>query len=192
MSILEEKKALRKKLRAERVDFSHNAEYRKGASVQIAEKLFQTDEYQNCSTILTFISTEIEVDTSRILERAFADGKIVAAPRCISEKNEMDFYVISSLEDLEHGAYGILEPKQTCAAADISAGALCIVPGLAFDLRGQRIGFGRGYYDRFLSGFKGVSCGVCFDEFLLENIPCENVDLPVDILFTQSKTLRFK
>ena len=82
--------------------------------------------------------------------------------------------------------------KLHCAAADISAGALCIVPGLAFDLRGQRIGFGRGYYDRFLSVFKGVSCGVCFDEFLLENIPCENVDLPVDILFTQSNTLRFK
>ena len=104
MSILDEKKALRKKLRAERTDFSHNAEYLKSASAQIAEKLFQTYEYQNCSTILTFISTEIEVDTSRILERAFADGKTVAAPWCISEKNEMDFYVISSLEDLEHGA----------------------------------------------------------------------------------------
>jgi 5-formyltetrahydrofolate cyclo-ligase len=102
----------------------------------------------------------------------------------------MRFYVFSSLDELETGAYNIPEPNAECPEITETDNALCIVPGLAFVKSGHRIGFGRGYYDRFLSGFKGISCGVCFDEFILESIPCEPTDIPVELLITQSGKIK--
>lgn len=183
-----DKKELRRKLIQERCTFPNDL--RLELSENIAERLIRSDEYTKCDTVLVFISTRIEVDTSPILTTALTDGKIVGAPRCESKENLMDFYRINSRGDLESGAFDILEPKQGCPMIESFSKAICIVPGLAYDINGHRIGFGRGYYDRFLSKFDGISCGVCFDEFIVGDIPVEPTDIPVNMLVTQSKTIR--
>lgn len=183
-----DKKALRRLLIQKRHAFP--IDLRSELSKKIADRLLVSDEYTECDTVLVFISTQIEVDTSPILAAALADGKIIGAPRCESGENVMDFFRIGCMGDLELGAFNILEPKQSCSKIESFSTAICIVPGLAYDVSGHRIGFGRGYYDRFLSNFDGVSCGICFDEFTVDNIPVEPTDIPVNMLVTQTKTIR--
>lgn len=185
-----DKKEVRRRLRTERRAYPN--ELRIDNSEKIACNLFETDEYKNCCEVLVYISSRIEVDTSFIVERAFADGKRVLAPRCDSdcEVNHMVFCVISSLDDLESGAFKLLEPKAHCPVVTEFENALCVVPALSFDKHGQRMGFGRGYYDRFLCGFNGVSFGLCFDEFITECLPTEETDIPVNMIVTQSGVIR--
>lgn len=183
-----DKNALRRRLRQERRAFPN--ELRLELSKKIAERLLRSDEYAECDAVLVFISNRIEVDTAPIILAALEDGKTVGAPRCESGENLMDFYRISGIGDLESGAFDILEPKQGCSPIESFSKAMCIVPGLAYDTNGHRIGFGRGYYDRFLSRFDGISCGICFDEFIVDDIPVEPTDIPVNMLVTQSKIIR--
>ena len=119
---------------------------------RIRRHLFDLPEYHEESTVFVYISKSIEVDTFSIVKRALADGKQVASPRCVPGTYEMEFYYIRSLDDLEKGTFGVLEPKhQQCKlVTDLSHG-FCIVPGLCFDAKGYRLGYGKGYYDRFLS-----------------------------------------
>ena len=157
-------------------------------SQSIAEQLFGLDDYKKSETILCFVSTRIEVDTSPILTRAFADGKKVAAPRCRTDSNQMDFYYINSRDDLEPAAYNLLEPVQHCEKAESFSRAICIVPGLAYNTDGHRLGFGKGYYDRFLKGFDGVTCGLIFDENIRDDLPVEPDDVPVMVVVSETQT----
>ena len=156
----------------------------------IAEKLFDLDEYKNRDTLLAFVSKGIEVDTSAIIAKAFSDGKTVAVPRCDSESNTMTFYVIKSRGDLESGYFGLLEPKTDCQRLDSFEGSICLVPGLCYDANGYRVGFGKGFYDRFLNDYTGVSVGVCYSECIAEKLPKDEFDRPVDILITDNRIYR--
>lgn len=156
---------------------------------KIAENLFALDEYKSCKTLLAFVSKDIEVDTERIITQAFSDGKAVAVPRCISDKI-MKFYIIESYSDLESGYFGLLEPKKSCPELKDFNNSICLVPGLAYDKHGYRVGFGKGYYDRFLGEYKGVSVGVCYSNFIDEQLPKDEFDRPVDILITDNRIFR--
>lgn len=182
------KQELRKKLMQMRREYSFDK--RGEFSRQIAENLLKSEIYSAAETLLCFVSTPIETDTKYIITRAFEDGKKVAVPRCRRGSFEMDFYYITSYNCLECGAYGISEPKEDCIKCENYAGALCVTPGLAYDKRGNRMGFGRGYYDRFLKDFPGSSCGIIYDDFLLEEIPTEKTDIPVRYIITQSKIIQ--
>lgn len=162
---------------------------KKERSQSIAEQVFALDDYKRCDTLLCFVSTQIEVDTSAIIERAFADGKKVAAPRCEDKNGHMNFYYIESTDDLETAAFGIFEPKKHCRKAGRFERALCVVPALTFTETGYRLGFGKGYYDRFLSGFSGVSCGVIFDSDLTDELPTDRFDCPVMIVACETRTI---
>ena len=107
------------------------------------------------------------------------------APRC--KGKEMRFFRIADFSELKAGAFGIPEPTGSEEPDNFSA-SLCIVPALSFDENGYRMGYGGGYYDRFLRGYDGISVGICYDDFLGE-IPREEHDLPVDILVTETKIL---
>ncbi len=161
----------------------------KERSESIAERVIALDEYKRCDTLMCFVSTPIEVDTKRLFEAAFSDGKMVAAPRCENTSGLMDFFYIDSLDDLEAGHFGILEPKLSCERVVSTVRALCIVPGLAFDRLGFRLGFGRGFYDRYLSRFSGVSCGVIFDDNIRDDIPKDQFDRAVMAVVSESETL---
>lgn len=153
---------------------------------KIGMRLASLKEYRAAPVIYTYVSKPLEVDTLRLIEKAVADGKRVAVPRCLQETLEMEFLEISSSADLEPGCYGVLEPVAgKCRQAVECAGALCIVPGLSFDSQGYRLGYGKGYYDRFLAGFKGVTVGLCYSGCTRWNLPHGYYDRPVDILITE-------
>lgn len=184
-----DKKLLRQQLRIQRRAYPNDK--RLAASTNIAKKLFESDEYKNSDAVLVFISTRIEVDTSLIIQRVLKDKKTLAAPKCNTSDTSMVFNVIHSSEDLEYGAYDIMEPKSYCETVIPTEKSLCIVPGLAYDINGQRIGFGRGYYDRFLEKFVGISCGVCFEEFIFNEILAEPTDVPINMLVSQNRIRYF-
>jgi 5-formyltetrahydrofolate cyclo-ligase len=184
------KQELRQRLRRERRAFPN--ELRLEFSEEIAKRLLASRQYRECEVLLVFVSTRVEVETDLIIRTALADGKTVGTPKCESVGNIMHFYRINGMDDLESGAFGISEPKLSCPKIEDFSQALCILPGLAFSQDGHRIGFGRGFYDRFLSGYSGSTCGICFDEFLLEEIPTEDCDIAADMIVTQSKTVSVK
>lgn len=184
VSNLRQKKAeLRAKHKKLRQSFA--PEKKREADERIARRFLSLKEYKNCSTLLGFVPKDIEVNTYPILEAALSDGKTLAVPRCDTEKTEMEFFEITSFDDLEKGCYGLLEPKKSCEKNEVFSRALCLVPALAFDRGGFRIGFGKGYYDRFLAGFGGVSVGVCYSRCVEPELPRGGYDRPIDIVVTE-------
>lgn len=152
---------------------------------QIAGRVAALWQYKRCRQLLTYVSTPIEVDTLEIIRRALADGKRVAVPRCVPGTRDMEFYWINGVEELEPGTFGVLEPRPDPKrkVTDFSNG-LCLVPALCYDWRGYRLGYGKGYYDRFLAGFGGHMIGVCYSDCIRRKLPHGRFDRPVELLVT--------
>ena len=155
-------------------------------SETIHTNLFQSSAWKQARTIGVTISRFPEVDTYKIIQKAWAEGKTVAAPRCVHKERLLQFYKIHSFEDVESSYYGLLEPLVSLAAVRPKEIDLLIVPGLGYDKKGYRIGFGGGYYDRFLAHFKGDTVSLFFSEQLLSSIPIENWDQPVNCLIGEA------
>ena len=152
---------------------------------EIESRVIAHKSFIYADAVFTYVSTEKEVDTLGLIHAAWAVGKTVAVPKCDRESNVMIFYVIKSMDDLKPGYFGILEPdEKKCEPAQSTANSLCIVPGLCFDAEGYRIGYGKGYYDRFLSGYKGLKVGICYSDCIKWALPRGKYDRPVDILIT--------
>jgi 5-formyltetrahydrofolate cyclo-ligase len=149
-------------------------------------RLLALREYARNDTIFTYVSKPIEVDTLSLISAALANHKRVAVPRCVPDTYDMEFYYINSMEDLAKGTFGVLEPiiEKCTMVTDYSQG-LCVVPGLAFDAQGYRLGYGKGYYDRFLSEFNGTTVGICYTACVQWNLPHGYYDKPVDLLITE-------
>lgn len=159
---------------------------------EIQSRFLTLRQYAKCDTVFTYVSKDLEVDTYAIIRAAWANGKKVAVPRCI-EDCKMDFYYIESMEDLEEGAFGVKEPVESrCRkVSDLSRG-LCIVPGLSFDAEGYRLGYGKGYYDRFLSKFGGETVGLCYSNCIKWKLPHGKYDRAVDVIVTDRYIRRTK
>ena len=184
INVREKKQALRAKYKKLRQNCP--PEVKRRLDEKLTESFLSLNEYKSCETLFTFVSSPIECDTRKIIERALADGKKAAVPKCVSRFGNMRFYYINSLDDLAGGMYGILEPDESrCKPADSYENALCIVPGLCFDYRHYRVGFGKGYYDRFLEQFSGVSVGICYSKYIESEIPRGAFDRNTDILVTE-------
>ncbi len=157
---------------------------------KITAKLLNMWQYRDAEIVFTYVSTDIEVDTREIIKRALLDGKTVAVPKCVDGTRLMDFYVIKSFSDLESGAFGVLEPiSDKCEKITDFSKGLCIVPALAFDRAGYRLGYGKGYYDRFLSNFCGETLGLCYNACTQETLPHGKYDKRVDKIITQSNII---
>lgn len=191
VDIREIKKGLRAESKAYRFGLRFTDKVKKDEA--IFNQIIGLPEYQKAKMILTFISTPIEIATFRLVEDALQKGKMVVAPRCQSEQIAMDFYRITGMADLEPASFSVLEPKTDCCEK-ITAfpDSICIVPGLLFDQEGFRLGYGKGYYDRFLSGYHGVTVGICYDACMREILPRGRFDRSVDILVTETDTVRMK
>lgn len=165
---------------------------RGAADRAIFSRVVAADEYKSCTKLLAYVSAPIEVDTSLIIAHAFGAGKEVYAPRCVEGTRLMEFCRIRSFDDLESGYFGILEPKDGCERlAGFDAKTVCIVPALAYDSQGYRLGYGKGFYDTFLSGFIGVKLGICYDSCTVSSVFRDSFDVPVDILITDKQNLIF-
>lgn len=147
-------------------------------------------QYKAAKTLLCYVSSAIEVDTRAILQHALQAGKTVAVPRCIPGTTEMEFHMITSLSVLSPGAYGILEPPQDTPLCTALSDALCVVPALCFDKHGYRVGYGKGYYDRFLARFSGETLGLIYEEDFVAAVPRDAFDRRVSCLVTPQRTLR--
>ena len=153
--------------------------------VEIQCRFLTLRQYSECDTLFTYVSKEIEVDTYSLIKAALANGKRVAVPRCINDTREMEFYYIQSLEDLEVGSFGVMEPiTDRCELVTDFSKGLCIVPGLSFDAEGFRLGYGKGYYDRFLTKFGGETVGLCYSNCIKWKLPHGYYDRPVDLIVT--------
>lgn len=186
---------LKQKLRAESKLYRNELSSNEKAELdsKISDRLFNTWQYKGYEVLLTYVSTEIEVDTREIISRALADGKRVAVPRCIENTRLMDFYFIKDFDDLESGYMGVLEPiPEKCEKMTDFSKGLCIVPALMFDLYGYRLGYGKGYYDRFLSNFCGETLGLCYNRCVREKLPHGKFDKCVERIITQSRIITVK
>ena len=184
-----EKNALRKLFKEKAVLLENKNEL----SERIALRLSGLCEYRNCSSVFAYFPLSWEVSTIPIIERAIKDGKRVALPRCNEKGNEMRFYYFSGFDELENGRFkGIFEPKKTLEEAVADESTLCLVPALAFGENGSRLGKGMGFYDRFLSSFKGKTAGLCFESCLAVSLPETELDRRVQLIITENKTLFIK
>jgi 5-formyltetrahydrofolate cyclo-ligase len=103
----------------------------------------------------------------------------------------MEFYRIQSTDDLSVGSYGILEPDGSSEMYSGGALSLCVVPALSYDFSGYRLGFGKGYYDRFLADFDGEKVGLCYESCLIRSLPHDDFDICADWLVTENKFITF-
>lgn len=151
--------------------------------------LMNCEAYKNADAVFTYYSVGDEVDTVNIITKALADGKKVALPKCTDKNGMMKFYFIESIEgSLVDGMFSIREPDvSVCNEADYFENSICLVPGIAFDVKGTRLGLGGGYYDRFLSNFKGKKIGLCYEACLCDELPSENHDIKVEMIITDKK-----
>ena len=149
----------------------------------LANQLFSTEEWKKTTTIGITIANAHEIYTIPIIEQALEEGKRVAVPRCIPSEKRMDFRYIEHLNQLEKAYYDLLEPivNETKAASPEEIDYM-VVPGVAFDERGYRIGYGGGYYDRYLQDYKGATVSLLFSNQLLKQLPVDEYDVPVDSL----------
>ena len=179
-----DKKALRKECAAVRAAIPP-AEKRE-ADGAICRAIRASSLYAGANTLLLYAAIGSEIDLFPLFDAAMRDGKRVAFPRCDkTEKGKMNFYLVRDPADLLPGMYGVREPKEDCPLLTDGGTALCLLPGYAFTPDGFRLGYGGGYYDRFLASFAGISAGVCYDRLILPSLPCEPTDRRAAHLFTE-------
>lgn len=157
---------------------------------RIKEQILESDMYIHAKSILIYASCNGEADTYGIMGHAIASGKTVAVPRVIS-KGVMEFVEINAVEDLEPGFKGIPEPNKSCT--QVVCCGLMIMPGVCFDLQGNRIGYGGGYYDRYLQEHETEvrTCAIGFAFQMFEALPAEVHDRRPDKIITDSHNIEF-
>lgn len=168
-----EKETLRRELRMKRSMLT--AEEIETASNALAERLFAHPLYRAAKTVYVYLSANQEVRTDGMIAQARRDGKRVAAPKVCG--NELQFIYLEEDTKLQVGAFAILEPAEGQAADDPTA--LVLLPGLAFDRAGYRLGYGGGYYDRFLAREpQHPTVALCYGFQLLDRLPTDPHDVP--------------
>lgn len=181
----EEKDVLRKKY----IRIRNKIKDKDSKSNVIFSQLISLEEYKKSKIIAIYRSLKTEVDTTNLIDFSLKKNKIVVLPKVVY--NDLKFYKISSLsEKLEKSRFGIEEPieneKNFIKANEID---LIIIPGICFDIYKNRLGFGKGYYDRLLQGFKIKNIAICFEEQILINnvLPVTNNDIKVNKIVTDKK-----
>ena len=182
MNIKDEKTALRAKYRAFRAAIPEDV--RRTRDLALCERLMACASYRHASTLLAYAPTGSEIDVTPLLRAALAAGKRVALPRSY-EGGVMHFHYVTSLSVLTPGRFGIREPPESNEIYTPGPTTLCLVPGMVFDRHGYRIGYGGGYYDRFLRDFDGTAVGVVYRDLLLPSLPHGRYDLAVAALATE-------
>lgn len=185
---MKEKKQIRKQMQQRLADLSKPLY--EHCSYQIAQRLFAESFWKEANTISITISRMPEVDTYQIIRRAWEEKKTVVVPKCYPADRTMKFRVLSAFNELESVFFGLYEPIEEktdqVEKKDIN---LMIVPGLAFTKRGERLGFGGGYYDRFLEGYEGEKIALAFQQQIVPSLPVEHHDIRLYKIITEKETI---
>ncbi|MEI6206456.1 MAG: 5-formyltetrahydrofolate cyclo-ligase [Desulfuromonadales bacterium] len=180
------KRLLRSQLLAARRALSHDEWLTSSQSAQC--NLLSLQEYSQAGCVALYAAVHKEVDTAGIVTAAFESGKRVLYPALCGK--QMVFRQIEAPDTLQEGAFGIPEPCPACIAHKADEADLIVVPGVVFDLSGHRIGYGKGYYDRFLMhlGTKTRLVGFCHDFQLIDGaIPADHHDIRMEIIITDRR-----
>ena len=183
----EEKKDLRKIILNKRNSIDNNT--KEEMDREIFNKLINLDLYKEAKNIFIYLSFGSEIDTKPIIDRALEEGKEVYIPNVYKINKEMRAIRLNTFEDLEKNSMGILEPKDDFNFIAKEKIDLIIVPGAVFDFKGNRIGYGGGYYDRFLSNIKDKRNKIvlAYNLQIVDNIEAEEHDIKVDYIITNSR-----
>ena len=185
--IIERKKEARQKYRAIRNAISDD--YKENADEVLFSKTVNSRAYADADTVLAFYPIKNEPNVLMIAQKALSDKKRVAFPISNTNDYTLSFKYVNSLDELVGGAYSIPEPKDSVEDFCPGGRVLCLVPALAFDRSGRRIGYGKGFYDRFLADFEGTSLGLSYDALLSDELPSESTDKKIDMIFTEKEEI---
>lgn len=180
-----DKKILRNQIRQSLKELS-DRQYTQ-SSIDIKHQLLSEPSIIEGNTIAITISKIPEVDTKEIIESLWDLNKKVVVPKCNPDNRSMHFYAIENFKQLEIVYMDLQEPKTDCTEFVSPEKIDCIiVPGIVFDYKGYRIGYGGGYYDRYLTDFKGIKISLAFDIQIVDHVPSEVFDIPVDLIITET------
>ncbi|WP_153732952.1 5-formyltetrahydrofolate cyclo-ligase [Sporosarcina obsidiansis] len=183
-----DKQILRKQVLEQLHQLSPSDHEQKSALIQ--KQVLASDEFKHADTIGITLSRFPEVATHRLIEIAWQTGKRIAIPRCIPSSRQMDFRLIESFDQTETVYLDLREPRidltTSVAAEDID---LQIVPGVVYSEEGYRIGFGGGYYDRYLSNYPHQTISLAFEQQIQTAMERESHDIPVSYLYTEERII---
>jgi 5-formyltetrahydrofolate cyclo-ligase len=185
LDIFARKRVLR--LRMQELQARKSLEQAARDSIGLCAQLRPQAVWLECRSVLSFLPLPGEPDIRPLLEEALAQGKTVLLPRFDPKKREYDVCAVGALANLQLGHFGILEPGPECPKEELFGLDFCLVPGVAFDCKGRRLGRGKGYFDRLLASVRGHKCGVVFDWQLVEEVPVEPHDVCVNSLLTPTR-----
>jgi len=180
------KEDLRKKYKKLRTELNNKSIKDKS----ICKNFLNSNLYKKSTTILCYYSTKEEIDTKKIIKKALSDNKKVALPKCLDKNGHMKFYYIKSINEVEKGLFNIMEPKTNAEVTNFT-NAIILVPGFTFDKNGYRLGYGKGYYDRFLAQNNLISIGLCYEEFINEELSISLYDQKIDFLISENNICSF-
>lgn len=185
-SLKELKDTLRAKYKLERAQT--DGALREQRDAQICRRACELVSFRHAEYVLLYASLEDEICIDALAKIALERGKKTAFPLCDPQSHTMSYRFVNSVEELISGSYGIREPSPDAPAYDGElhrGSAVCFVPGVVFDKAGYRVGYGKGYYDRFLSSFSGSRIGVVYSDFILPSLPRGRFDEKVDMLLSE-------
>ena len=200
-----EKLNLRERIKQTLKEQNEDKHYCNFQSQKALIELYNFDLFKEASCVLSFVSYGTEIKTNQLLDIILNENKMLCLPRTENEK--MEFYYINSDEDFseqtEIGEYGITVPKSNQDKLDLNSipdKTLIIIPGLAFDERGNRLGKGKGYYDKFLAELLSTSekeeilgiVGYCYDFQIIDKVITEPNDIPVDYIISDKRIVKSK
>lgn len=182
-----DKKELRSYIKIKRKSVENKAE----KDSLVAQNLLSLDEIKEAETVLCYISLDDEICTDEIVRVLLDSGKSVGAPYCVDNNGNMDFYYITDFEDLRIQSFGVREPViEKCKKVTSFDNTIIILPGLCFDSNGNRLGYGKGYYDRFLQIHSLISVGLCYNSLIVKKVPTDMYDKKADIIVTENDIIR--
>lgn len=187
------KEALRRRARARLKEISD--EHRREASARISERIWTVDELSAARVVFLYASVGWEIETDAIALEALQRGITVAYPRCLPETRAMVLHAVRSPGELQAaGPFGVREPDPADPVVPLGDVDVALVPGLAWDRTGGRLGRGQGYYDRLLLSrqWQGMTCGIFFAAQEVERVPVTELDARLDMVVTEEAVIRFR
>ncbi len=182
----EKKDRLRRQYQNLRSSISKEERVRRDSA--ICQAALDLVSFRYAEIVLLYAPMEQEIDVLPIARAALQKGKRIAFPRCDAQSRTMQYHFVTSLSELAVSTYGIREPGAHLPIYDQSThsnSAVCFVPGLVYDRQGYRLGYGKGFYDRYLSAFHGCRIGVIYSDCIIPQVPRGRFDIRCDILLTE-------
>jgi 5-formyltetrahydrofolate cyclo-ligase len=157
----------------------------KDLSFKISQEAVEFILLQGFAKLAFYMAKGKEASLSKAIGKSFVEGKKVYLPKTWTQERRLTFHRVYSFSDLVPGPFGLLEPNPKNEEADLGSLNVMFIPGLAFDVKGFRLGYGGGFYDRVLKETSALKVGVCYSFQLVESLPVEPHDVPVDLILTE-------